>query len=196
MQLLIALIIAGAIGYLVAGSRYSEKIDQTTDRVSETSGSLVDRTRRWWRRRGRGLFGRDQGANPFVSWATGEGAGNFPAEFTGWLKSLSPQEADRFTDSLAAYCAGLDYDLDELVSGEMGAKPALMQVFVEAVVVYSHEYRKAQEAQTEASSAEKGKSTTKKASEADSSDGKAVAEKQPSRRKGAIKDSPQPTAAG
>lgn len=192
MQLLIALIIAGTIGYLLAGSRYSKNIDQTADKVSETSNSLVDRARRWWRGRFRG----DKQANTFVSWATGTGAANFPQEFTVWLKSLSPDEADRFTNALATYSAGLDFNLDDLVSGDMQAKPALMQVFVEAVVVYSHEYRKAQQAQSEASSAEKSKSTRKKASEPDASDGKVVAEKQPSRRKGAMEDSPQPTAAG
>jgi hypothetical protein len=189
MQLLVVMIIAGTIGYLLAGSRYGERIDQTTDSVGQSSRGLVERTKSWWRN----LFGRSAQEVTFVSWATGAGAAHFPKEFTDWLKGLSPEDASRFTNSLTAYAEGLDYDLDDLVSGEMENKPALMQVFVEAVVVYSNEYRRAQEAQTEARKTDQEKSGKKKSAEASKGDGKAVAEKQPSRRKGNLEETPQAT---
>lgn len=187
MQLLIALAIAGIVGYLLAGSRYGRKIEQTTEQISESSESLLERSKRWLRER----FGREKPQDNFVAWASGKGSAHFPKEFTEWLKGLSPEEAARFTSSLSTHAESLNFDLDELVSGEMENKPALMQVFVEAVVVYSHEYRKAQEAQSEASKADREKAGQKKAAEPSPSDGKAVAEKQPSRRKGAVEDSPQ-----
>jgi hypothetical protein len=191
MQLIIILIIAGIIGYFLSGSRYGEKIEQSTGKISETSESLLDRSKKWLRDR----FGRQKPEENFVFWATGAGSAHFPQEFKDWLKGLTPEEAERFTRALASYADGLNFDLDELVSGEMDDKPALMQVFVEAVVVYSHEYRKAQEAQTEANKADKEKSTQKKGAEASQADGKAVAEKQPSRRKGAMEDTTQPASA-
>lgn len=189
MQLFIVMIIAGIIGYLLAGSRYGERIDQTTDSVSQSSRGLVERTRSWWRN----LFGGASREVTFVSWATGAGADHFPEAFTEWLKGLSPEEAVRFTNSLSAYAEGLNYDLDDLVSGELENKPALMQVFVEAVVVYSNEYRKAQEAQTETRKTDKEQTGKKKSAEAPPSDGKTVAEKQPSRRKERLEETPQAT---
>lgn len=191
MQLLIILIAAGVVGYFLSRSRYSENIEQTTSQISETSESMLERSKNWLGAR----FGRGGAKDKFVSWATGAGSDYFPQEFKDWLKDLTPEEAKRFTNALASYAEGLNFDIDELVSGDMQNKPALMQIFVEAVVVYSHEYRKAQEAQTEANQDEKEKVSQKKAAEASPADGKAVAEKQPSRRKGAVEDTPQPASA-
>ncbi|MGW8250597.1 MAG: hypothetical protein ACWGO1_08140 [Anaerolineales bacterium] len=191
MQLLIILIIAGIIGYFLSRSRFGAEIDQATSQIGETSESLLDRSKKWLGER----FGRGRAEENFVTWATGTGSAYFPQEFKDWMEGLTPEEAERFTHALALYAEGLDFDLDELVSGEMQNKPALMQVFVEAVVVYSHEYRKAREAQKEASQVDEDNSAEKKAAEATSVDGKAVAEKQPSRRKGTIEDSPQATSA-
>jgi hypothetical protein len=71
-----------------------------------------------------------------------------------WWQSLSPDEGKQFTRSLSSYAEGLNFHMDELVSGGLDKKPALMQVFVESVVVYSHEYRRARQAQAEAEKAE------------------------------------------
>ncbi len=150
MELLILLIIAGILGYFLSFSRYSRNIDQTSGRVASSSEGLFKRTSRWFRTR----FGRGKQANTFLVWATGAGADHFPEDFKSWLKSLSPDEADQFTRSLVASTQGLGYRLDDFVSGMMDNKPAQMQIFVEAVVIYSNEYRKAHQAQLEAKKAE------------------------------------------
>ena len=191
MQLLVLLIVGGLIGYLLAGSRYGKTIDQTTDRVTESTEGLIDRAKNWWRNR----FGRTKQTNAFVSWAIGAGAANFPEEFRSWLTSLTPPEADQFTSSLSAHAESLDFQLKDLESGALANKPALMQVYVEAVVVYSNEYRKAQQAQAEARKGEEDQPTKAQSPEAAPADGKVVAEKQPSRRKGKIGETAETSAA-
>ena len=42
MQLLIILVIAGVIGYLLAGSRYGDKIEQTTGKIGRLGCQLID----------------------------------------------------------------------------------------------------------------------------------------------------------
>lgn len=187
MQLLILLVIAGVGGYFLARSRYGKTIDETTQKVASSSESLIDRARSWWRSR----FGRKQPQNAFLAWATGSGAGNFPEDLRIWWQSLSPDEGEQFTRSLSSYAEGLGFHLDELISGSMDAKPALLKVFVEAVVVYSQEYRKARQAQAEAENAEADQPDDTKEGEPSSSEGNLVAEKQASRRKGAPGDSTQ-----
>ena len=184
MQLLILLVIAGVIGYLLSDSRYSQRIDQTAESIAEKSSNLVGRAQAWWRDR----FSKRTTKKSFIQWATGDGANHFPEEFCNWLTSLQPEGANRFTSALTAYARGLNYHIDDLTTGKLDNKPAFMQVFVEAVVVYSREYRKALEAQSEHKTREEKKSDTS------SNDGKAVAEKQPSRRKGTVGDSPEPSA--
>jgi hypothetical protein len=191
MQLLILLIIAGVIGYLLVGSQYGKNIDQTTEKVSETSEGLINRFRHWWKAR----FGKKEDANRLVAWASGSGAAVLPEEFRLWLKSLSHQEADQFASALAEHSHSLGFELDELVSGGYDQKPAMMQVYVEAVAVYSNEYRKAKQAQAEAKSAEEGHTVKVEEPGGSSSDDKAVAEKQPSRRRGAMGDAAEPSAA-
>jgi hypothetical protein len=191
MQLLILLIIAGVIGYLLVGSRYGKNIDRTTEKVSETSEGLISRFRHWWNAR----FRKGEEANKLVAWASGSGAAVLPEEFCKWLKGLTPQEADQFSSALSEHSHSLGFELDELISGGYDKKPAMMQVFVEAVAVYSNEYRKAKQAQAEAKSAEEGQTVKVEEPGTNSSDGKAVAEKQPSRRRGAVGDAPEPSTA-
>ena len=78
MQLLILLIVAGVIGYLLVGSRYGKNIDQTTERVSETSEGLISRFRHWWNAR----FRKGGEVNQLVAWASGADAGRIRA--TRW----------------------------------------------------------------------------------------------------------------
>jgi hypothetical protein len=56
MELLLLLLVAGVVGYFLAGSRFSKPIDDTTDKISQTSKSWVDRAGDWWRDR----FGKRQ----------------------------------------------------------------------------------------------------------------------------------------
>jgi hypothetical protein len=78
--------------------------------------------------------------------------------------------------------------MDKLVDGSLDSQPALMQVYVEALVVYSQAYRKAKQAQKEAE-------TAKPVEAGNSSDGKTAAEKSASRRKSDAPDSTESTAA-
>ena len=56
MELLLLLLIAGVAGYFLAGSRFSKPIDDTAEKVSQTSQGWVDRAGEWWR----GRFGKRQ----------------------------------------------------------------------------------------------------------------------------------------
>jgi len=56
MELLLLLLVAGVVGYFLAGSRFSKPIDNTAEKVSQTSRSWVDRAGEWWR----GRFGKRQ----------------------------------------------------------------------------------------------------------------------------------------
>ncbi len=182
MDLLIVLFIAGIAGYYLSKSRYSKNIDATTAKVATKSEDLVDQTKGWWRKR----FGKEKGKNAFICWATGPGSAYFPEDLLTWWRGLSTDEADHFTRALSSYAEGLGFELDELVSGKMDSRPALLQVFVEAIVVYSHEYSITRQAQAEAKQAELVTSA-----EAAPSNGKSVAEKQASHRKGSTGDSAQ-----
>jgi hypothetical protein len=151
MELILILILAGGIGYLIARSRYRKNVDSAVDKVATSSRSYTDRATGWWRRR----FGKK--SDPFRTWALGPGASNFDDNFKSWLASLTEEEANAFSKSLDGYCSGLGFDLIKVEQGELNKQPALMQVFVEAVVVYSGAYRKARQAHQDvaANSAEK-----------------------------------------
>ena len=90
---------------------------------------------------------RRKSAQPFQEWAAEVGAEYLPDDFKEWLADLSDAEATDFIRSLDEYASSLDYSLNDLVEGGYDGKPALMQVFVEAIVIYSQEYRKAREVQ-------------------------------------------------
>lgn len=172
MYLVFLLAISAGIGYLLARSRYSSRIEETTTAVSR---SWTARFSTWWRSR----FGRTPQEDDFRAWALGPGAEHFPAEFRDWLGGLSLEQAKAFSHALSEYSRTLGYDLKALVQGDLKNQPAMMQVFVEAVVIYSQEYRKAREAQVEAK-----KDGDEPAEEKPQKvNGKQQAEKRPSRRK-------------
>jgi hypothetical protein len=178
MDLLIVLFIAGVAGYYLSKSRYSEHIDSTTAKVATKSEDLLDKTKGWWRRR----FRKGKQQNDFIGWATGTGAVYFSEDLCVWWQSLPPNEAEQYSQALRSYAESLGFHVDELIKGEMNSKPALLQVFVEAIVMYSNEYRVARQALAEAKRVEPAPT-----------DGKSVAEKQASRRKGSV-DSTQSSA--
>ncbi|GAG01209.1 unnamed protein product, partial [marine sediment metagenome] len=86
-----------------------------------------------------------------------------------------------FTRALNEYAASLGYSLTDLVEGDYDGKPALMQVFVEAIVIYSQEYRKAREVQQAEADKEEAAPADDEASA--STEVKKPAEKSTSRRK-------------
>jgi hypothetical protein len=174
MALIILVIVAVVIGYFLARSRYSDTIDETAEKVSSTSRSWADSAGGWVNTR----VLRRKSSEPFREWAAGPGAEQLPDDFKEWLEGLSDEETTEFIQSLDKYSASLGYSLDELVEGGYEAKPAMMQVFVEAIVIYSQEYRKAREVhQTEVE-----KEDTPEDDEA-SAEEKKPAEKSVSRRK-------------
>jgi hypothetical protein len=156
MELLLILILAGGIGYLFARSKYRKNVESAVDTVSTSSKSYTARATGWWRRR----FGKK--SDPFRAWATGPGASYFDNTFKTWLAGLTEDEAKAFSKSLEGYSSGLGFDLSKIEKGELDKQPALMQVFVEAVVVYSGAYRKARQAHQDvaANSGEKSEEPT------------------------------------
>ena len=158
MELLFLLVLAAIAGYYLAGLRPEDK------RQTQAQPR-------------RGLFGRRKDRTAFRTWALGAGASFFPEDFKAWLAGLSPTEAEEFQASLDNYATGLGYRLRDLSEGKMDNR-ARMQVFVEAIVVYSQEYRKLKEAQ------KKAQKENEKEGDADGRAAeKQVAEKRASRRK-------------
>lgn len=171
MELILILILAGGIGYLIAHSKYRKNVDSAVDSVASTSKSYTERASGWWRRR----FGKK--SDPFRAWATGPGAAHFDDSFKTWLAGLSEEEAKAFSKSLEGYASGLGFDLSKVEKGDLDKQPALMQVFVEAVVVYSGAYRKARQAHQDVAA------TNAERSEQPVTEEKKAAEKSVSRRK-------------
>lgn len=150
MYLILFFILFGLIGYWLAASRFSRPIDRT-------AGAVADKPRSWYARirgRGRNSLPAGDSAPPFVLWATGEGAQYFPAEFKIWLASLSPQETDQVVRAMDEYAQGLGFRLDDLTQESLQGRLALMQVYVEALTIYSQAYRKAKQANQAAGKAE------------------------------------------
>ena len=146
IALLLLIIAAIVIGYYLSRSKYSEHIDDATEKVTSTSKSWTDKAGDWVQVR----VGRGKDGDSFKEWATGPGAEYLPDDFKEWLSDLSDEETEMFTQALTNYSKGLGYDLSALEKGVYDNNPALMQVNVEAVEEYSQEYRKARQAHLEA----------------------------------------------
>ena len=159
MTLLLFIIIAVVIGYFFARSKFSQSIDDTAARVASSSRSWTGRADDWWQAnvRKRSLV------VPFKEWAAGPGSDLLPEEFNSWLAGLSDKEAAEFTQSLASYSSDLGYSLKDLVEDEYANKPAMMSVYVEAIVVYSQEFRKAKEVEEVPEKTEEDQPPAKKA---------------------------------
>ena len=178
MELILILLAVALIGYLLARSQYSKKVDNATDQVVATSKDLAGKTEDLWRKQ----FAKGKYAEGVRSWAAGPAANELPEDFKTWLAGLSDKEAQAFTKELFNYLSGLGYDMPKLVSGQIVLAPPQRQVFVETIVVYSQAYRKAKEARKEA------EKTATPPEQVASVDDKQPAEKSVSRRRG---DSPE-----
>jgi len=174
MYLLIFLIGFGVIGYTLARSSYAQRAEH---RASGTPKKWGESLAGWWQAR----FGTQPPEDAFIIWARSQGAGYFPEEFNGWLAGLPSRESHAFSQALQDYTGGLGFELDSLTDNSLKNKPALMQVYVEAVVIYSQAYRRAKEIHQEADKAEaKDKESAKE------KDGMKNAEKQASRRRSGV----------
>jgi hypothetical protein len=146
MYLLTLLVLFILLGYLLAGSRFGQRLDSATGRTTASSKRWLSRQGERWR----SLFGRKEQTDTFRLWALGVGAGLFPQDFKTWLSSLSPAEARDFHLALDEYADSLGFSLPQLVDGGLDQDPIMRQVFVEAIVVYSPAYRRARQAQQQA----------------------------------------------
>jgi hypothetical protein len=151
MSLIILLIAALIVGYWLSRSKYSESVDETAGKVTTTSVSWAERAGGWWQVH----VLRRPGTEPFLKWAAGGGKEILPEDLRVWLEGLSEEQGREFVTGLDSYANGLGYNLNELVEGGYEGKPALVQVFVEAIVVYSQEYRKAREVEVDSDGQEK-----------------------------------------
>jgi hypothetical protein len=150
MDLIFFLVLFAALGYFLANSKFSDQVDRTTGKLTSSTRSWADRLEEAVQ----GITGRRSSKDSFSAWATGAGAAYFPPEFKTWLASLTDAEAQAFSRSLADYANGQGLNLTLLVQGSLDRQPALRQVFVEAVVVYSQAFRKAKQARQEAEAAQ------------------------------------------
>jgi len=175
MYLLVFLIGFGVGGYYLARSSFAVRTEQRAEHVTRAPQRWGENLAGWWRNR----FGKHPPAEPFIAWVSNQGARYFPEDFNTWLAGLSPHESQAFTQALQDYTGGLGFDLSSLADNSLQNKPALMQVYVEAVVIYSQAYRRAKESRQKAEQNEADKQEVKKAKE-----GKKTAEKQASRRRG------------
>ncbi len=93
MYLLTLLILFILLGYLLAGSRFGERLDSATGRTTASSKRWLSRLGERWR----GLFKRSEPADTFRLWALGAGAGLFPQDFKTWLSGLLRLKPGSFT---------------------------------------------------------------------------------------------------
>ena len=175
MYLLVFLIGFGVVGYYLARTSFAVRAEQRAGHAAHAPQRWGENLTDWWRNR----FGKQPPADPFITWVSNQGASYFPEDFNTWVAGLSTREADAFTQALQDYTGGLGFDLSTLTDNSLQNKPALMQVYVEAVVIYSQAYRRAKESRQKAEQNEADKQEVKKAKE-----GKKTAEKQASRRRG------------
>lgn len=176
MQLLLLVIIFVWLGYALARSRTGKKID----RAVEDSISWTENTyQRFIHRLGRDKTQQNQPVT-FSQWVAASGEKYLPTDVFQWIYSLSGTNAKKFESSLKEALATKGINLDEAVQSPE-QNPGRMQIFVEAVVVYSREYQNAVRAKP------KKKSTKQEqpANEIPPIEEKAAAQKQPSRRKSA-----------
>lgn len=174
MNLLIFLIGFGLIGYYLARTSLAQR---TEDRASSVPKRWGESFSNWWQDR----FGKRPPEDAFITWTRSQGASYFPVEFNDWLAGLSPRESHAFTQALQDFTGGLGFELDSLTDDSFKNKPALMQVYVEAVVIYSQAYRRAKESHQQADKAE-----AKNKESAKDKDGMKNAEKQASRRQSGV----------
>jgi len=172
MYLLILIIIFILIGYLLAESPIGKKIDDTAIEVSEGSKKLRKDTAK----KTRSLFNIETLFERFDALFNTTGIDIFPNEFVDWYTNLSSDESEEFTQSLSAHMKTLGFRLKELVDGSLDEDPYMRQVFVETIVVYSHEFQKVKQAREKTEKQNKKNTGMQK-------DQKEMAKKRPSRRK-------------
>lgn len=146
MYLILLLVVFLLLGFLLSKSKISGNIDRSAKVVTGKTRDLAARYKDWLSVR---LGSRRKGLT-FIHWVKRNGGNYFSEEFTSWLNEISEVERQKFVTALGDFMQGLGYDLKKFDDGSLDNKPSLLQIYVEAVVIYSNAYRKAKQAQKEA----------------------------------------------
>ena len=171
MTLLIFVLAAIAIGYWLSRSKYQQSIDDTASQISSSSQSWTDRAENWWKT----SILRHSSEENFNNWIDKKGAKFLPGDLIYWYNDLADNNKKSFVGKLEANFNEQDLELQDLYQGKYDNQPARMQIYVEAIVVTSQEFRKTKEVE-EPQSAKKENKKTKTPE-------KKTAEKQTSRRR-------------
>jgi hypothetical protein len=171
MTLLIFVLAAIAIGYWLSRSKYQQSIDDTASQFASSSQSWTARAENWWKS---SVLKRNT-EEQFTSWVDTRGQEYLPGDLIGWYSGLPESKRKSFTNKLEANLNKQGFDLLPLLQGNYDNQPARMQVYVEAIVVTSQEFRKTKEVE-EPKNTKSDKKNSKPAE-------KKTAEKQSSRRR-------------
>ncbi|MFN2127134.1 MAG: hypothetical protein ACK2TU_04680 [Anaerolineales bacterium] len=182
MTLLIFIIAAVLIGYWLSRSKYQQSIDNTASQIATSSQSWTATVENWWK----SSILKRTSTEQFTSWVSVDGQDLLPAEFNTWYNDLSESEKEDYSNQLQKNFNEKGLELKDLVQGKFQNQPARMQVYVEAIVVTSQEFRKTREV-------EEPKSIKKENSKPKTVE-KKTAEKQTSRRRKANPDASEVTA--
>jgi hypothetical protein len=149
MALLILMFAAGLIAYMLASGRLDNTAQQASASGSKLYKDTKTATNNLWARTKR-FFRRESAKDSTVSFKAWVAKSDlFPTDFKGWIASLTEEEARVFSKSLDQYASAQNFSLTALVAGGMDQMPGRRKVFVEAIVIYSHAYRKLAEAKQE-----------------------------------------------
>lgn len=133
MPLIILLAVAVVAGYLIAKSRASKTIDETTTNVVSTTRTAVSQASD--RLRGR------PSAEQLKNWTASAGSEYLPKEFTEWLAGLSKEEADAFMNALTDHMNSLGFSLKDLLDGKLADQPEKIKTYSETIAAYYQTYR-------------------------------------------------------
>jgi len=178
MTLLIFILVAVGIGYWLSRSKYQQSIDDKASQLASSSQSWSSRAENWWN----SSVMRRNFEGQFTSWASAEGFQFLPDEFTNWYSELSESNRKTFTNQLESNFKRQNLEYQDLLQGKLENQPAKMQLYVEAIVVTSQEFRKTKEVE------EPNNPKTEKRKPKDTGTGKKTAEKQTSRRRESNQD--------
>lgn len=173
MSLIIMLVLAGLLGYWLARSRAGENLNRRASDLADQAREAGSRSSAWIGQR----LGLARKPRSLRTWAAE--SPDLSEDVRVWLVSLNDEEAAAFTLALNNHAETLGLNLARLFSGELDDNDEQRKVYVEAVSIYSQAYRKAREI-----SQEEAPSPNPVGLEGEVVEGKVVAEKKPSRRRG------------
>lgn len=173
MSLIILLFLAGLLGYLLARSQTGARVDRRASELAEQARGLGSRTGTWVGER----LGLSRKPRSLRQWAAE--SPDLPEDDRRWVAGLTNEEAAAFALALNNHADSLGLELTRLFSGDLDSDEQQRKIYVEAVSIYSRAYRKAREVKQQEETVELAEPSAGEVVE-----GKVVAEKKPSRRRG------------